>query len=168
MAAALRGLGRLEVVRDGDAVLARTDLGRARRVLLAGHLDTVPIAANVPSRVDGDRLYGCGSSDMKAGVAVLLRMAATVADPAYDLTFVCYDNEEIDSARNGLGRIARNRPDWLAADLAILLEPTSGAIEAGCQGTLRAAVTTSGRRWAGWRRTNRGRSPSTAAPTGRG
>jgi succinyl-diaminopimelate desuccinylase len=144
--AALRAVAGLEVVRDGDTVLARTSLGRSRRVLLAGHLDTVPIAANVPSRVDGDRLYGCGTSDMKAGVAVLLRLAATLPDPADDLTFVCYDNEEVESERNGLGRVARTRPDWLAADLAILLEPTSGAVEAGCQGTLRAGVTTSGRR----------------------
>jgi succinyl-diaminopimelate desuccinylase len=82
---------------------------------------------------------------MKSGVAVLLRLA-TLADPADDLTFVCYDNEEVESARNGLGRVARNAPDWLAADLAILLEPTSGQVEAGCQGTLRADVRTTGRR----------------------
>ena len=143
--AALRAVPGLEVVRDGDAVLARTGLGRSRRVLLAGHLDTVPIADNVPSRVDGDRLYGCGTSDMKSGVAVLLRLAA-LADPTDDLTFVCYDNEEVEADRNGLGRVARTRPDWLAADLAVLLEPTSGRVEAGCQGTLRADVTTTGRR----------------------
>jgi succinyl-diaminopimelate desuccinylase len=143
--AALRAVAGLEVVRDGDTVLARTSLGRPRRVLLAGHLDTVPIAGNVPSALDGDRLYGCGTSDMKSGVAVLLRLA-TLADPADDLTVVCYDNEEVEAARNGLGRVARTRPDWLAADLAILLEPTSGQVEAGCQGTLRADVRTTGRR----------------------
>jgi succinyl-diaminopimelate desuccinylase len=142
---ALRSVAGLEVVRDGDTVLARTALGRPRRVLLAGHLDTVPIAGNVPSSLDGDVLYGCGTSDMKSGVAVLLRLAA-LADPADDLTFVCYDNEEVEAARNGLGRVARTRPDWLAADLAILLEPTSGQVEAGCQGTLRADVRTTGRR----------------------
>lgn len=143
--AALRAVPGLEVVRDGDAVLARTNLGRDRRVLLAGHLDTVPIADNVPSRVDGDKLYGCGTSDMKAGVAVLLRLA-TLADPADDLTLVCYDNEEVDSSRNGLGRVARTLPDWLAADFAVLLEPTSGAVEAGCQGTVRAVVRVAGKR----------------------
>ncbi|HEV7657572.1 MAG TPA: succinyl-diaminopimelate desuccinylase [Mycobacteriales bacterium] len=143
--AALRGADGLEVVRDGDTVLARTALGRARRVLLAGHLDTVPIADNVPSRVEGDLLYGCGTSDMKSGVAVLLRLAA-LADPADDLTFVCYDNEEVEAARNGLGRVARTLPDWLTADLAILLEPTNGAVEAGCQGTMRADVLVRGRR----------------------
>ena len=142
---ALRAVPGLEVARDGDTVLARTSLGRPRRVLLAGHLDTVPIADNVPSRLDGDVLHGCGTSDMKSGVAVLLRLA-TLADPADDLTFVCYDNEEVESARNGLGRVARNSPDWLAADLAILLEPTSGKVEAGCQGTLRADLLVRGRR----------------------
>ncbi|HEV7824200.1 MAG TPA: succinyl-diaminopimelate desuccinylase [Mycobacteriales bacterium] len=143
---ALRGLGHLEVVRDGDAVVARTSLGRAERVLLAGHLDTVPVADNLPSRVDGDRLYGCGTTDMKAGVAVLLHLAATVREPAYDLTLVCYDNEEVEATRNGLGRLARTRRDLLDADLAILLEPTNGLVEAGCQGTMRAVVRTSGRR----------------------
>ena len=145
-----RGLPGLAVVRDGDAVLARTASGRSRRVLLAGHLDTVPIAGNLPSRIDGDRLYGCGASDMKSGLAVLLRVAAALAEPdfqpAFDLTFVCYDNEEVHADRNGLGRIARTRPEWLNADLAILLEPTSGAVEGGCQGTLRFVVRTTGRR----------------------
>jgi succinyl-diaminopimelate desuccinylase len=146
--AALRGLDGLELARDGDTVLARTSLGRPRRVLLAGHLDTVPVADNLPSRMAGTRLFGCGTSDMKSGVAVLLRLAATLpADAlAADLTLVCYDNEEVEASRNGLGRVARTRPDWLAADLAVLLEPTSGLVEAGCQGTLRAAVTTRGRR----------------------
>ena len=144
--AALRALPPFEVCRNGDAVLARTDLGHERRVLLAGHLDTVPIADNLPSRRDGDRLYGCGTSDMKAGDAVFLHVAATVADPRHDLTLVFYDNEEVEAARNGLGRIERALPDWLAADLALLGEPTDGLVEAGCQGTLRAEVRTTGRR----------------------
>ena len=146
--AALRAVDGLEVGRDGDTVLARTSLGRARRVLLAGHLDTVPVTDNLPSRVEGTRMYGCGTSDMKSGVAVLLRLAATLpaGELADDLTLVCYDNEEVEAARNGLGRVARTRPEWLAADLAVLLEPTSGLVEAGCQGTLRAVVTSRGRR----------------------
>jgi succinyl-diaminopimelate desuccinylase len=136
----------LAVVRDGDAVLARTDLGRPDRVLLAGHLDTVPIAGNVPAHRRDGLLYGCGSCDMKSGDAVLLHLAATTPEPVSDLTLVLYDCEEVESARNGLGRIAAGRPDWLAADLALLLEPTNGAVEAGCQGTLRAVVRTGGRR----------------------
>lgn len=136
----------LEVARSGDAVLARTHLGRDRRVLLAGHLDTVPIADNVPSRRDGTTLYGCGTSDMKAGVAMMAHLAATLTDPAHDVTLVLYDCEEVEAARNGLGRIEREHRDWLDADLALLGEPTSGAVEAGCQGTLRVEVTTTGRR----------------------
>jgi succinyl-diaminopimelate desuccinylase len=114
--------------------------------VLAGHLDTVPVADNLPSRLAGDLLHGCGSSDMKSGVAVLLHLAATVADPTRDVTFICYDAEEVEAERNGLGRLARTRPDLLAGDLAVLLEPTDGMVEAGCQGTLRVALTLEGRR----------------------
>ncbi len=150
--AALRGLGGLEVERVGNAVLARTNLDRPARVVLAGHLDTVPIADNVPSRLDPDtgRLYGCGTSDMKAGDAVMLRLAGRFgvpgAEPASDLTFVFYDNEEVEAVKNGLGRVARERRGWLYGDLAILLEPTDGEVEGGCQGTLRAVLEVPGRR----------------------
>ena len=149
---ALRALGGLEVERVGDAVLARTNLGRDTRVVLAGHLDTVPIADNLPSRLDEATglLHGCGTSDMKSGDAVMLRLAGRFgvpgAQPAHDLTFVFYDNEEVESARNGLGRVARERRGWLYGDLAVLLEPTDGEIEAGCQGTLRAVLSAKGRR----------------------
>lgn len=136
----------LEVARNGNTVLARTHFGRPARVLLAGHLDTVPIAGNLPSSRRDGLLYGCGTSDMKAGDAVILHLAATVPRPAYDLTLVLYDCEEVEAARNGLGRIEREQPEWLAADLAILGEPTGATVEAGCQGTLRAVVTTAGRR----------------------
>lgn len=142
--AALAALPHLDVTRTGNNVVARTDLGRPSRVLLAGHLDTVPLAGNLPSRTGGGRITGCGTSDMKAGDAVLLHLAATLRDPAYDLTFVLYDNEEVEAARNGLGLLAREHRDWLAADLAVLMEPTSGQVEAGCQGTLRAQVTVPG------------------------
>jgi len=135
-----------EIVRNGNAVLARTSLGRPSRVLLAGHLDTVPAAGNLPSRLDDGELYGCGTADMKSGDAVFLHLAATVAEPVHDLTLVFYDCEEIDAASNGLGRIERELPDWLAADVAILGEPTGGYIEAGCQGTLRVVISATGTR----------------------
>ena len=145
---ALRGCFGLAVERDGNVVIARTELGRDQRVVLAGHLDTVPLADNVPSRIVGDRLVGCGTSDMKSGDAVMLRVAHLVGVgelvPRVDLTWVFYDCEEIEAARNGLGRIARERPEVLAGDLAVLMEPTDGTIEGGCQGTLRAIVSTSG------------------------
>jgi succinyl-diaminopimelate desuccinylase len=145
--AALRGLPHLRVDRDGDAVVARTDTGRAERVVLAGHLDTVPIADNLPSRLDADGLlWGCGTSDMKAGVAVQLRLAATLTAPNRDLTYVFYDAEEIAAEFNGLKRLVERHPDWLAGDFAVLMEPTHGRVDGGCQGTLRVRVQTTGRR----------------------
>jgi succinyl-diaminopimelate desuccinylase len=143
---ALRACGHLRVDRDGDAVVARTGLGRAERVVIAGHLDTVPEAGNLAARVVGDRLYGLGACDMKGGVAVALRLAATLPDPVRDVTYVFYDNEEVEAERNGLGRIARTRPEWLAADFAVLMEPSNAGVEAGCQGTLRVEVTVRGTR----------------------
>ena len=133
-----------EVLRSGNAVLARTNLGRGSRVLLAGHLDTVPIADNVPSRREGPLLHGCGTVDMKSTDAIFLHLAATLAQPVHDVTLVFYDCEEIEAVHNGLGRIERELPGWLAADLAVLGEPTDGLVEAGCQGTMRVRVTTSG------------------------
>ncbi|MGC5398733.1 succinyl-diaminopimelate desuccinylase [Streptomyces sp. DT20] len=144
---ALRTLPHLTVERYGNNIVARTDLGRAERVLLAGHIDTVPIADNVPSRLDADGLlWGCGTSDMKSGVAVQLRIAATVPEPNRDLTFVFYDNEEVAAHLNGLGHIADAHPDWLAADFAVLLEGSNGEVEGGCQGTLRVLLRTAGER----------------------
>jgi succinyl-diaminopimelate desuccinylase len=143
---ALREQTGFQVIRNGDAVLARTDLGRPTRVLLAGHLDTVPIADNVPARRDAENIHGCGASDMKSGDAVFLHLAATIAEPAHDITLILYDCEEIESAANGLGRIERELPDWLRGDVAILGEPSGGYIEAGCQGTLRAVISATGTR----------------------
>ncbi len=143
---ALRGLPHLAVERDGDAIVARTGLGRARRVVIAGHIDTVPIVGNVPSYVAGGRLYGCGTSDMKSGVAVQLKLAASVPEPVHDATYVFYDCEEIEAERNGLRRLANTHPEWLDGDFAVLMEPTGGVIEGGCQGTMRVDVIAHGKR----------------------
>ncbi|MFD4696238.1 succinyl-diaminopimelate desuccinylase [Streptomyces niveus] len=144
---ALRALPHLTVERYGNNVVARTDLGRAERIILAGHIDTVPIAGNVPSRLDENGiLWGCGTTDMKSGVAVQLRIAATVPAPNRDLTFVFYDNEEVAADLNGLGHVAAARPDLLEADFAVLLEPSDAQVEGGCQGTLRIHLRTEGER----------------------
>ena len=143
---ALKALPHLSVARFGNSIVARTSLGRAERVVLAGHIDTVPLAGNLPSHVEGDRLYGCGTSDMKSGVAVQLRLAAGVPEPVRDVTYVFYDCEEIEAERNGLGRLSRTHPDLLAGDFAVLMEPSGCEIEGGCQGTMRAEVTATGRR----------------------
>ncbi|GAA4660105.1 succinyl-diaminopimelate desuccinylase [Kineococcus glutinatus] len=151
-----RDLGAYEVLRDGDAVVARTRAGRPERVVLAGHLDTVPLTdpPNLPVRRElvegeGEVLAGRGTVDMKGGVAVQLAVARAAAAaggaPTRDLTFVFYDHEEVASDLSGLGRLARGHREWLDGDFAILLEPTAGAVEGGCNGTLRADVTTRGR-----------------------
>ncbi len=144
--AALAGLRHLAVTRIGNSLVARTALGRAERVVLAGHLDTVPLTdpPNLPVRRVGDELVGRGTVDMKGGVAVQLKVAAQVPEPTRDVTFVFYEGEEIASQYNGLRLIEQERPDLLAADFAVLLEPTSARVEAGCKGTLRAEVTTTG------------------------
>jgi succinyl-diaminopimelate desuccinylase len=146
----LRGAAALTVERHGNVVLARTDLRRERRIVLAGHLDTVPIHGNFPARREGEYLYGCGTSDMKSGVAVMLRVAHAIGSetlvPRHDVSWIFYDCEEVEAERNGLLRMARVHPVTLHGDLAVLLEPTDGLVEGGCQGTLRVAVRTTGRR----------------------
>ena len=143
---ALRPLPHLSVHRDGNAIVARTTLGRPERVILAGHVDTVPVAGNLPSRVEGSRLFGCGTTDMKSGLAVQLRLAASLTSPGRDVTYVFYDCEEVAADRNGLLRLSRHSPELLAGDFAVLMEPSSGEIEGGCQGTLRAEVIVPGQR----------------------
>jgi succinyl-diaminopimelate desuccinylase len=143
---ALSGIEHLEVTRIGNSLVARTDLGRDERVVIAGHIDTVPLNRNLPVRNDGNKLHGLGTCDMKGGVAVALRLAQTVPEPNRDVTFVFYECEEIDDIHNGLGKIASERPDLIEADFAILMEPSDAVVEAGCQGTLRIDVRTSGQR----------------------
>lgn len=147
---ALAGQGHLEIIRDGDTVVARTNLGRAQRVVIAGHIDTVPLNGNLPTRfetLDGvDYLWGRGTVDMKAGVAVQLKLAAELTDPAVDVTWMWYDHEEVSDDLNGLGRLARNRPDLFVGDFAILGEPTNSQVEGGCNGNVRIEIRTFGLR----------------------
>jgi succinyl-diaminopimelate desuccinylase len=143
---ALSACSYLSVHRSGNTVLARTQLGLGERVVLAGHIDTVPHAGNFPSSFDSERLRlsGCGTTDMKSGVAVQLRLAAGLTAPSRDVTYVFYDCEEIEAERNGLGLLSRSAPGLLAGSFAVLLEPSGGVVEGGCQGTLRASVTADG------------------------
>lgn len=146
--AALSEFSHLEVIRDGDAIVARTNLGRNKRVVIAGHIDTVPVAENLPVKfLQFEReqvLWGRGTVDMKAGVAVQLKLAATIIEPNVDVTWVFYDHEEVEASLNGLGRIARTRPDLLEAQFAVLCEPSSAQVEGGCNGTMRVDVRTTG------------------------
>ena len=138
--------GHLDVVRIGDNLVARTDLGRQWRLVLAGHTDTVPPSDNAEARIEGDVLWGVGSADMKGGVAVLLELALNARCPIVDVTYIFYAREEVDSVHSGLREVAAARPDLLDADVALLLEPTGGIVEAGCQGTMRIKVTLAGER----------------------
>ena len=148
--AALADASHLAVERDGNSLVARTQLGCEERVLICGHVDTVPAADNLPHYldvVDGEeRLVGLGSCDMKGGLAVALALAATVPEPTRDVTYVFYESEEIEERYNGLRRLTLTRPDLLAGDFAVLMEPSDGGVEAGCQGTLRAEIHIRGRR----------------------
>ena len=144
--AELRGIDGLTVERVGDNVVARTTLDRPTRLVLAGHLDTVPANGNAEPRIEGDTLWGLGSADMKGGLAVMLTLAHEVPEPAVDVTYLFYAGEEIASVHNGLGHLFRDRPDLVAGDVALLGEPTDALIEAGCQGSMRVLVTLAGRR----------------------
>lgn len=148
--AALEALPHLTVTRRRHTVVARTELGRPERVVIAGHLDTVPVNDNLPCRRErtpqGEVLHGLGTCDMKGGDAVILRLAATVPEPVRDVTYVLYDAEEVEAVHNGLRKLAESDPALLAADFAILMEPSNAGVEAGCQGTLRVDVRTTGER----------------------
>ncbi|MEN9606933.1 MAG: hypothetical protein RL605_761 [Actinomycetota bacterium] len=146
--AALLNHPHLEVIRHQDAIVARTNLGRSTRVVIAGHIDTVPVAGNLPIErriIDGKEvLWGRGTVDMKAGAAVQLKLAAELESPNVDLTWIFYDHEEVDASLNGLGRISRERPELIEADFAVLCEPTAALVEGGCNGTMRVDITTRG------------------------
>ncbi|MET0880993.1 MAG: succinyl-diaminopimelate desuccinylase [Acidimicrobiales bacterium] len=136
----------LERTRVGDNLVARTNLGRALRLVLAGHTDTVPANGNAAPRREGTTLWGLGTADMKGGLAVMVELALAVPEPAVDVTYAFYAREEIAAKESGLEELFVERPDLLEGDVAILGEPTDGEVEAGCQGTLRLEVTLAGER----------------------
>lgn len=157
---ALSGASHLEITRDGNTIVARTNAGLPQRVIIAGHLDTVPVNDNLPTHVEEDSLgdswlWGRGTVDMKAGVAVQLTLAAELTVPAYDITWIWYDLEEVDADKNGLGRLARTHPEFFVGDFAILGEPSNSTVEGGCNGTIRVDIHARGlrahsaRAWAG-------------------
>jgi succinyl-diaminopimelate desuccinylase len=140
----LRGVGRLSVDRIGDNVVALTHIGLANRIVLAGHLDTVPANGNLDPKIEGDTLWGLGSADMKGGLAVMLALAVTDSDVAMDVSYVFYSGEEVSRQYSGLLEIERVAPELLAGDVAVLGEPTGATIEAGCQGVLKIEVSLGG------------------------
>jgi succinyl-diaminopimelate desuccinylase len=138
----LRALPHLTVSRFGNTLVARTEQGHGERVVVAGHLDTVPVNDNLPARRDDELLHGLGACDMKGGVAVALRIAATMPETNRDLTFLFYDCEEVEAERNGLK---------LLGDSPSCCRPTS------------RSSWSPPTRW--WRRAARARCASTSPPT---
>jgi succinyl-diaminopimelate desuccinylase len=143
---ALAAYPHLKVFRHGNTVVARTDIGRDERIVVAGHIDTVPLNDNLPARRADGLIHGLGACDMKGGLAVGLRLAATLPEPNRDVTYVFYDCEEVEAERNGLFKLTRSNPELLEGVFAVVMEPSNAVVEAGCQGTMRVEVTTRGER----------------------
>jgi succinyl-diaminopimelate desuccinylase len=145
---ALASYPHLSITRDGNAIVAKTNLGLAKQVVIAGHIDTVPVADNLPSKLMSFEreqvIWGRGTVDMKAGVAVMAKLAAEITAPVMDVVWVFYDQEEIEASKNGLGRLVQNHPGLIQGNFAILCEPTAATIEGGCNGTMRVEIAFSG------------------------
>jgi len=109
---------------------------------LYGHLDTVPNQQTKPPYQDKDKIYGCGASDMKAGLAVMLKLLEDFSKlpAAFNLQFVFYDQEEGPFIKSGLKNAFIDFPFLKQADLAIVLEPTSNEIQTGCLGVINAEI----------------------------
>ena len=136
----------LKVSRIGNSIIAQTNFGANQRVVIAGHLDTVPANNNFPGKKTSTEVIGLGSVDMKSGIAAALKLAVAVTNAKYDVTYLFYESEEIETKYNGLEIITKQDKDLLNCDFAILMEPTNGIIEVGCQGTLRFQVSAIGTR----------------------
>ncbi len=116
---------------------------RQVRVALVGHLDTVPEADRQRTDVEGDRIFGCGASDMKSGVAVMMELLEHHLESSVDLVGLFYDREEGPYADNGLEPLLEGLP---TVDFAVVLEPTLNQIQAGCVGSIQARVHFQGKR----------------------
>lgn len=151
--ARLRTVPRLEVHRVGDSVIGATHRGAAQRLVVAGHLDTVPPVAHSEIHLEDGVLRGVGAADMKGTLAVMLDLACALptgpAHPdagAVDVTWCFYSCEEVAREHSGLRALWAAHPTLLAGDAAVLGEPTGGVLEAGCQGTMRVQVHLGGTR----------------------
>jgi succinyl-diaminopimelate desuccinylase len=134
-------LSQLEPRVIGNSLVVGRRTGRPL-ISLYGHIDTVPEQGNLPARVEGGRVHGLGASDMKGGLAVMVALLedAALRDGPYDLLGVFYDAEEGPADGNGLERVLDEAPDLLESELAVVMEPTDGELQLGCQGTINARV----------------------------
>ena len=146
IAEALKKIGHLKITRVNNSIVAQTNFGNKQRVVIAGHIDTVPANNNFPGKINNSEVIGLGSVDMKSGIAVALKLASEITSSNYDVTYLFYESEEIETKFNGLELITKQQKDLLDCDFAILMEPTNGILEVGCQGSLRFEVSTNGKR----------------------
>jgi len=142
----LQGYGHLKITRVSNSLVAQTNFGNKQRVVIAGHIDTVPANNNFPGKMTNSEIVGLGSVDMKSGIAVALRLASEITNSNFDITYLFYESEEIETKFNGLELITKQQKDLLNCDFAILMEPTNGILEVGCQGSLRFEVSSTGKR----------------------
>ncbi len=138
----LAKVSHVEVRRSGNTVWAKGLGTEGPATLVAGHLDTVP--GELKRARNGGNVFGRGAVDMKGGVAVMLALAATQRRTR--VTYVWYPCEEIDASENGLRKLSQSHPEVLRCARGVVLEPTAGALEAGCQGTLRLRMEVDGLR----------------------
>lgn len=143
---ALKKCNHLKLTRVNNSLVAQTSFGNKQRVVIAGHIDTVPANNNFPGKINNSEVVGLGSVDMKSGIAVALKLASEITSSNFDITYFFYESEEIETKFNGLELITKQQKDLLNCDFAILMEPTNGILEVGCQGSLRFEVSTSGKR----------------------
>lgn len=130
---------------DTCVLAGATARGERPLVLLAGHLDTVPAQGNWPGRIADGHVAGLGAADMKGGVAVMMELALDRLTTTVDVGYVFFGREELASAEGALVPLLEREPELRSADLAIMLEPTSNAVQAGCLGNLDATWTFHGR-----------------------
>ncbi len=143
---ALEEYSHLKLTRVNNSLVAQTNFGNKQRVVIAGHIDTVPANNNFPGQINNSEVTGLGSVDMKSGIAVALKLASEITSSKFDITYLFYESEEIETKFNGLELITKQQKDLLNCDFAILMEPTNGILEVGCQGSLRFEVSASGKR----------------------
>ncbi|MFM9130741.1 MAG: succinyl-diaminopimelate desuccinylase [Actinomycetes bacterium] len=143
---ALKKCNHLKLTRVNNSLVAQTSFGNKQRVVIAGHIDTVPANNNFPGKINNSEVVGLGSVDMKSGIAVALKLASEITSSNFDVTYLFYESEESETKFNGLELITKQQKDLLNCDFAILMEPTNGILEVGCQGSLRFEVSTSGKR----------------------
>jgi glutamate carboxypeptidase len=142
------GVARIYAEGDGEHLIIQAFPGEARPVMLVGHTDTVhPVGTKEknPTRIDGDRFYGCGIFDMKANIVLMVEAFRFLKDnnltPAHPITIFLSCDEEVGShsGRAILEREAAN------AEMAYVFEPSAaGRIKTGRKGTGQYVVKTHG------------------------